>query len=134
MSSSEKRIQGGPRFLIADDHAKFRRVVRDFLPSSGSILECSSGAMAVARFAEERPDCVLMDIEMEGINGITATRLIRQSFPAARIIVISQHADAESRAAAMEAGASAFVAKDELEALRPLLRTMLGEASRVVNP
>jgi len=128
MRSNEQAAPRRLKFLIADDHANFRRVVRDFLPGPAPIIiECNSGAAAVTRFAEEQPDCIVMDIEMGGMNGIAAARIIRQSFPGARIIILSQHSDNETRAAALKAGASAFVPKEELEALRPLLAALLGQ-------
>jgi CheY-like chemotaxis protein len=64
--------QGNParlKFLVADDHAEFRRLVHDFLPEPKPVvIECNDGAEAVSRFAHELPDCVLMDVEMGALN------------------------------------------------------------------
>ena len=113
------------KFLVADDHALFRRVIRSFLPGTNpTVVECVDGEEAVARYAEERPDCVLMDIQMGRMDGLAATRAIRRNFPAAHIIVVTQHDNADTRAAAATAGAAAFVPKDRLPELRALLKAL----------
>ena len=89
---------------------------------AGETHECSDGAGALAAYAEHRPDWVLMDVKMKEVDGITATRQIRSSFPQARIMIVSDHDDLALRLAAHQAGACEYVAKDSLYDLCRILR------------
>jgi DNA-binding NarL/FixJ family response regulator len=75
----------------------------------------------VAAYTAHPPDCVLMDISMVPIDGITATRQIVQSFPTARIVIVTQYDDARLRAAAQGAGARGYVLKENLFEVRRFL-------------
>ncbi len=97
------------------------------LPDADPVVhECADGASAVALYGSVHPDVVLMDLQMPGVDGLTAARAIRESDPGARIVVVTDHGDAVSRAAAIEAGASGFVPKQDLLALPALLARVLG--------
>src|SRR5205823_655764 len=87
------------------------------------IFECTDGEHALASYAAHRPACVLMDIEMPGHDGLTATRCIKDAFPDARIVIVSAFDTESLRAAATDAGASGYVRKDNLPDLR---RALLG--------
>ena len=109
--------------MIVDDHTEMRRLLRSMLSDLASELtECADGAEAVAAFAQRRPDWTIMDITMKGMNGLEATRRIQKQFAGARIIVLTQHDTPQMRAAALEAGACAFVSKDNLGQLGVVLR------------
>lgn len=108
------------RFLIVDDHASFRKTVRAFLPAA-AISECSDGSEVVDRYAAELPDWVLMDIEMRGVDGLSATRELRRKFPDARVIIVSNHSEEEFVAAARELGTRGFVHKEHLEQLAQII-------------
>ena len=110
------------KFLIVDDHAAFRQTLRAFLPDS-TVLECADGLEVQALYAAERPDWVLMDIQMPGLDGLTATRRLKERFPEARIIIVTNHAGEEFRAAARDAGADGFVHKEHLEGLPAMIQT-----------
>ena len=110
------------KFLIVDDHAAFRQTLRAFLPDS-TVLECADGREVLALYAAERPDWVLMDIQMPGLDGLTATRRLKEKFPVARIIIVTNHAGEELRVAAREAGADGFVHKENLEELPAMIQT-----------
>ena len=89
--------------------------------------EARAGAEAVELVGELRPDVVLMDIAMPGLNGIEATRLIRQQYPHTRVLVLSQHGERQYVLAALQAGASGYILKralgsDLLGALRAVAR------------
>src|SRR5262245_51558824 len=101
--------------MIVDDNADMRRVMRRTLSSVATeIIECEGGNEAVEAYARWRPDWVLMDIEMELGDGITATRKIKAAFPDARIVMVTAHNDAPLRAAARKAGACGYVLKENL--------------------
>jgi DNA-binding NarL/FixJ family response regulator len=108
------------KLLIVDDHAAFRRTLRAFLPP-GEVIECADGRDALACYEAERPDWVLMDIEMPGVDGLTATRELKQRFPAARVIIVTHHCEDELRMAALDAGACEFLLKDQLADLGSLI-------------
>ena len=108
--------------MIVEDNEQMRRLIRNFVERmADQICECSDGAAAVAAYALHRPDWVLMDVEMKGMDGITATRKIREIFADAHIIIVTQYDDASTRAAAQEAGACGYVLKENLIEVRRLL-------------
>jgi CheY-like chemotaxis protein len=111
--------------LVVDDHAGFRKVVRDFLPREVvEVMECADGSEAVAAYAANQPDWTLMDIEMPGLDGLRATRAIRERFPDARIIILTHHDLPELREQALEAGACAFLSKDNLWQINATLEAL----------
>ena len=77
-------------------------------------MECPDGIYAVDAYAEYLPDYVLMDIRMKNMNGIQATKKLREKFPAAKIIIITDYDTPAFRNAAMKAGAVAFISKENL--------------------
>jgi DNA-binding NarL/FixJ family response regulator len=102
------------RILVADDFEDWRVRIRQLLsfrPAWRIVAEAPDGLEAVQKAAELRPDVVLLDIQMPGLNGIEAARRIRQDCPGSRIIFISQSSDKEIMRAALEIGAKAFVQK-----------------------
>ena len=111
------------RLLIADDNSRMRRfllsLVQDLVSESE---EACDGLDAVRRYARKRPDAVLMDIRMPGLDGIESTRRIRAMDPAATVIIVSEFDTPEYRRQARSAGASGYVAKDGLQGLHETLR------------
>src|SRR6201992_1353557 len=76
-------------FLIVEDNAGIRRVLRRILMGTASaIWECTDGSEALAAYQEHRPDFVLMDLRMPRVDGLIATRQIRDHDPSARIIIV----------------------------------------------
>jgi CheY-like chemotaxis protein len=111
------------KVLIVDDHALARIFIREMIrPMAREVFECTNGPDALRLYGEILPDVVTMDLMMEGMSGIEATRLITQAFPKARVIVVSAYNDAEAKLAAMDAGAFAFIGKGNLPELRALLQ------------
>ena len=101
--------------LIAEDNEKMRRLLKSLLGDLVSVVwECSDGAEVLAAYNHHRPDFVLMDIQMKLMDGITATRRIKAADPAARIIIVTDYDQAELREAARQAGACAYVSKENL--------------------
>ena len=92
-----------------------RTLIRSLVEEIGSTVhECEDGASALDLYARIRPDWVLMDIQMSGMDGIAATRAIRHSDPRARVIIVTEHGQEQYRRAAEAAGACGFVLKENL--------------------
>lgn len=110
------------KMLIVDDHAPTRSWLRSRLSHlAQEITEAKDGGEAVQAFDAHQPEWVLMDVEMKPMDGITATRLIRDKYPEARILVVSSHNEPSIRAAAVAAGACQFVQKEDLWQVRQIL-------------
>ena len=110
------------RVLIVEDDAHVRRVLRRILAEvTSDVVECETGTDAARVFADARPDVVLMDIRLPGVDGLAATREIRAVTPDARVVIVTNHDEAPLRRAAREAGAAAYVLKDGLLEIRSLL-------------
>jgi CheY-like chemotaxis protein len=108
--------------LIVEDNASVRRLIKTIVAGvAAQIHECADGAEALEAYIAHRPDFVLMDIQMKPVDGITAARRIKAADPAARIIIVTDYDQADLREAARQVGACAFVAKDNLLELVPLL-------------
>jgi CheY-like chemotaxis protein len=106
------------RVLIVEDNAGIRRLIRrTLLGIASSIWECCDGFEALTTYATQRPDVVLMDIQMPGLDGLTATRRIRALDPHARVLVLTDHDDDDLRRAAVEAGACGYLLKQDLSDL-----------------
>jgi CheY-like chemotaxis protein len=101
--------------MVVDDHAAFRGVIRGVLQTAGChCIECQDGQEAVETYEQSMPDLVLMDISMERLDGLRATAQIKTKFPAARIMILTEHDDPDLRVAAIQAGACGFVPKENL--------------------
>lgn len=103
------------RLLIADDQALVRGALGALLelePDLTVIGMASDGAEALRLAAELRPDVCLMDIQMPGMDGVEATRRIREVSPETRILVVTTFARPGYLRAALDAGASGFIVKD----------------------
>ena len=110
------------RILLVDDSPHVRAVIRAVLSDLASDLaECFDGDQVLASYEAFRPDLVLMDIRMPGMDGIQATALLKNAHPTARIVIVSDHEHDDLRAAARQAGAEAYVVKTDLLVLRELL-------------
>jgi DNA-binding NarL/FixJ family response regulator len=103
--------------MIVDDQAPFRAAARAVVSRIGGfelVAEVASGEEAVAVAAELRPDLVLMDINMGELDGIEATRLIVETAPDIRVVLVSTYGLDDLPASARTSGAVAYVNKDEL--------------------
>ncbi|MGH8722167.1 MAG: response regulator [Burkholderiales bacterium] len=118
------------RILLVDDHALVRAGMRSLLQDMADVevvAEAGDGAEALAAAERERPDVVLMDIAMKGMNGLEAAARLRERQPGAKIIILSMHTSEEYVLLALRAGAAAYLIKDsatsELElALKCVMR------------
>jgi two-component system, NarL family, response regulator LiaR len=100
--------------LLVDDHEMVRIGVSAYLSAQPDIevtAEAENGRIAVEKALELKPDIILMDLVMDEMDGIEATRLITQSWPEAKIIVVTSFLDDEKVYPALEAGASSYMLK-----------------------
>lgn len=117
------------RIIIADDHKIMRDGLRHMLDKEAGmevVAEARNGHDAVCLSEKLRPDILIMDVSMNGLNGVEATRLIVGKGLNARVIALSMHADKRFVAGMFEAGAMGYLLKDcaydeLLQAIRQVL-------------
>jgi len=121
------------RVLLADDHRLFRdglRALLDSVPDFEVVGEAGSGEEVVAKAAGVRPDVILMDLQLPGMNGIEATRRILRAQPDVGVLVLTMFDDTDTVLASMRAGARGYILKDadEEALLRSIRAVATGEA------
>lgn len=110
------------KLLIVENDRRVRKLIVSVVGDlSDEILECEDGKQAQALYAKYLPDWVLMDLMMPQVDGITATQQIKASYPTAKIIIVTSHESQAMRQNAREAGAFAYVLKENLLDLRGLI-------------
>jgi DNA-binding NarL/FixJ family response regulator len=124
-----------PRVLIVDDHAFVRRGVQNILdsfPDWELCGEAGNGQDGIRMIEELKPDVVLMDVSMPGIDGIQATRVVRNTDAHIKIILITLHESVEVLRSGFRAGANGYLLKaDAEEELIKALRIVVGEGSYI---
>jgi CheY-like chemotaxis protein len=110
------------KLLIVEDNDGMRRTIKSVVEDiAEECLECADGDEAVALYAQHLPDWVLMDVKMERMGGLEATRQIKAGFPGANIVIVTDYDDPGMRLAALRAGARGYVTKKKLFDLRQIL-------------
>jgi DNA-binding NarL/FixJ family response regulator len=105
------------RVLIADDHALFAKTLEAILSGTPGIVVAgfaADGREAIGLAVTLRPDVILMDLEMPHLDGIAATRRLRELAPAIPVIVLTASADPKFAQQAHEAGAKGYLTKDRI--------------------
>lgn len=106
------------RVLLVDDHAILRAGLRSLLAAYSDIKvvgEAGDGTEALARVNELKPDVVVMDIAMPGVNGLVATRQILQTHPKTKILILTQYDNKEYVLPLMKVGAAGYVLKQSVD-------------------
>jgi two-component system response regulator NreC len=121
------------RVLLAEDHTLVRKGLRALLYDVGHIMvvgEAENGREAVKKTSLLRPDIVIMDISMPLLNGLEATRQIKQEMPDTGIIILTMHANAEYIFQGLQAGAESYLVKQSApeELLTAIETTYRGES------
>jgi DNA-binding NarL/FixJ family response regulator len=109
------------RVLLVDDSAEFAESARAVLAADARIEVvgvAGDGAEALDLAEKLRPDLVLMDIEMPRVNGVEATRAIRERCPDSQVVMLTGRREREDEVGSGEAGAVGFLHKDQLASPR----------------
>ncbi len=109
-------LLGNVRMLVADDHELVRRGLVTLLSSRPNWIVCaqaSTGREAVALASEHRPNIVVMDIAMPGLNGLEATRKIRKMLPKTEVAILSLHYSDQLVREVLDSGARAYILKSD---------------------
>jgi DNA-binding NarL/FixJ family response regulator len=127
------------RVLVADDHRLVRMALERLIAAEPGLVVAGSaadGLAVVALAARERPDVVLMDLNMPGLDGVTATRRIRDALPGTRVLMLSGQTHRPAVDAALAAGATGYLCKNVSAAvlLDAIRRTHAGEAMFSLHP
>ena len=125
------------RLLLADDQALVRGALSALLglePDLEVVAEVGSGLEVLPAVAELRPDVALLDVEMPGMDGITAAALVREQFPGTRVLIVTTFGRPGFLHRAMKSGASGFVVKDTPAAQLADAVRRVHAGLRVVDP
>ncbi|MGW2047485.1 response regulator [Streptomyces sp. NPDC001858] len=116
------------KVLLVDDHQVVRRGLRTFLEVQDDIEvvgEAADGAEGVALATELKPDIVLMDVKMPGMDGVEALRKLREAANPARVLIVTSFTEQRTVVPALRAGAAGYVYKDvDPEALAGAIRSV----------
>jgi two-component system, NarL family, response regulator len=107
------------RVMCVDDHPLIRKGMASILANEADmrmVAEAADGREAIGRFREHRPDVTLMDLRMPGLDGIAATRAIREEFPTARVIALTSYEGDQDIYRALEAGVRGYLLKESAHA------------------
>jgi DNA-binding NarL/FixJ family response regulator len=105
------------RVLLVDDHALMSEGLRALLGYYDDVAvvgDARDGREAIAQVDRLRPDVVLMDVAMPGMNGIDATKAIMEQHPKTRVLIVTQHEDRQYVVPLLQAGASGYILKRAL--------------------
>ena len=123
------------RVLIADDHSMVRQGLKQILELEDDIIviaQASNGSEAVKLAREQKPDIILMDINMPGTNGLQAIKELKQEKNPSKIIVLTIHQDREYLFKTIQMGAEGYVLKDaEPSVLIEAIRNVAGGQSYI---
>ena len=109
--------------LSVEDNELMRRLIKSMIGGLAEVvIECGTGDAAFGLYVANQPDWVLMDIQLPGLDGITATSRIKADYPDAHVLIVTDHGDDQLREAARNAGACGYVLKENLMDVRRWLQ------------
>ncbi len=125
--------RGSARLVIVDDHDLAREGLRDILadePDIEVVGEATNGREAVALCSRLQPDLVLMDVRMPQMDGLAATREVKQRFPKISVMMVTMHENPDYLLEALRAGAAGYILKDALqhEVVAAIRQVLSGES------
>jgi DNA-binding NarL/FixJ family response regulator len=126
-----------PRVIVVDDHAVIRRGVQGILsafPEWELCGEAENGQEGVKLAETVRPEIVIMDVSMPGLNGLEATRIIHNILPDTKIVLLTLHSSTELVRSAFRAGARGYVLKSDAEHELVRALTVLAGDGTYVSP
>jgi DNA-binding NarL/FixJ family response regulator len=106
------------RIILADDHTLVRQGIKKILdenPGLEVIEEVADGQEAVNLLEKSQPDLVILDIQMPRMNGLEAAKMIKERFPAMKILMLTMHKEDEYLRQAREIGVEGFVLKQDVD-------------------
>lgn len=117
------------RILIADDHAMMRKGLRAVIEAHAGWSVCAescTGLEALEQTTQEKPDMVVLDVSMPGLNGLEAAQRISKSMPKVRILLFTMHRSSQFLKDVAKAGAHGYVCKSsQEEVLTEAMETVL---------
>jgi DNA-binding NarL/FixJ family response regulator len=125
------------RIVLAEDHTLVRAGLRTLLQQLDQVAvvgEAADGREAVMLAKALRPDMILMDITMPGLNGIDATRQVKKDLPEVRVVILSMHSSEEHVMQALRAGASGYLLKESAPLELELALRAVGRGETYLSP
>ena len=125
------------RVLLADDHKLVRAGIRALLESLQGVsvvAEAGNGGEVLSLAREHRPDVVLLDISMPGLNGLDASMQLKHDLPEVRVIMLSMHANEEYVLQALRSGAAGYMLKDSATAELELALKAVTQGETYLSP
>ena len=127
--------------MIADDHALFRRGVRALLQEQRGwtvVGEASDGQQAIDQAKKLKPDVAILDVSMPELDGLEATRQLRQEAPDTKVLILTMHESKQMVRRVLDAGASGYVLKSDfprslIEAVKNVSRDKTFFSSKVTE-
>jgi len=120
-----------PCILVVDDHDQVRCLMKEWIEAvfpDYSVVEAGSGEEAVTVAEAKLPKLVIMDIGLPKMDGIRATQLIKESVPAAKVVILTMHEEEQYRKDAFASGVNAYVPKRLMQSdLLPTLQRLLAQ-------
>ena len=110
--------------LIVDDNIEWCRSMNQYikmLMPNEEIVECYKGLEAIRLYEIINPRLVLLDIEMDDLDGLKAARILKEKYPDSKIVILTQYDDKFLREEAQSAGAIGYITKDNLPPLKEIL-------------